>query len=132
MTSIPHITSILGIFHSTYSIFHVWSPQAEIIFVLRLIQGRNNVIRVRVEFRSCDQGLRENEIKHRFLQVWTRLHRLAGVPRLPEAGPPNGDLPQENLLLARGDGNYARGDKEQVPERQREDQRREEQGVTSS
>ena len=39
----------------------VWSHQAEIIFVKRLIQGRKNVTRVRVESRSCDQGCRDND-----------------------------------------------------------------------
>ena len=35
--------------------------QAEIIIVKRLIQGRNNVIRFRVEPRSCDQHRRKND-----------------------------------------------------------------------
>ena len=39
----------------------VRSHQAEIIIVKRLIQGRNNVTRVRVEPRSFDQGRREND-----------------------------------------------------------------------
>ena len=39
----------------------VQSHQAEIIIVKRLIQGRNNVIRVRVELRSFDQGRRKND-----------------------------------------------------------------------
>ena len=39
----------------------VRSHQAEIIIVKRLIQGRNNVTRVRVEPRSCDQGRRVND-----------------------------------------------------------------------
>ena len=39
----------------------VQSHQAEIIIVKRLIQGRNNVTRVRVEPRSCDQGRRKND-----------------------------------------------------------------------
>ena len=39
----------------------VRSHQAEIIIVKRLIQGRNNVIRVRVEPRSFDQGRRKND-----------------------------------------------------------------------
>ena len=34
----------------------VRSHQGEIIIVKRLIQGRNNVTRVRVEPISCDQG----------------------------------------------------------------------------
>ena len=37
------------------------SHQAEIIIVKRLIQARNNVTKVRVEPRSCDQVLRANE-----------------------------------------------------------------------
>ena len=37
----------------------VLSHQAEITIVKRLIQGRNNVTRVRVESRSCDQGRRK-------------------------------------------------------------------------
>ena len=37
----------------------VRSHQAEIIIVKRLIQGRNNVTRVRVEPRSFDQGRRK-------------------------------------------------------------------------
>ena len=37
------------------------SHQAEITIVTRLFQGRNNVARVRVEPRSCDQGRREND-----------------------------------------------------------------------
>ena len=36
----------------------VRSHQAEIIIIKRLIQERNNVTRVRVEPRSCDQGRR--------------------------------------------------------------------------
>ena len=39
----------------------VRSHQAEIIIVKRLIQGRNNVTRVRVEPRSFDQGCRKND-----------------------------------------------------------------------
>ena len=39
----------------------VWSHQAEIIIVKCLIQGRNNVTRVRVEPRSFDQGRRKND-----------------------------------------------------------------------
>ena len=39
----------------------VRSYQAEIIIVKRLIQGRNNVTRVRVEPRSFDQGRRKND-----------------------------------------------------------------------
>ena len=39
----------------------VRSHQAEIIIVKRLIQGRNNVTRVRVEPRSFDQGRRTND-----------------------------------------------------------------------
>ena len=39
----------------------VQSHQAEIIIVKRLIQGRNNVTRVRVEPRSFDQGRRKND-----------------------------------------------------------------------
>ena len=35
--------------------------QAEIIIVKHLIQGRNNVTRVRVEPRSFDQGRRKND-----------------------------------------------------------------------
>ena len=39
----------------------VQSHQAEIIIVKRLIQGRNNMTRVRVEPRSLDQGCRKND-----------------------------------------------------------------------
>ena len=39
----------------------VRSHQAEIIIVKRLIQGRNNVTRVRVEPRPIDQGRRKND-----------------------------------------------------------------------
>ena len=39
----------------------VRSHQAEIIIVKRLIQGRNNVTRVRVEPRLIDQGRRKND-----------------------------------------------------------------------
>ena len=39
----------------------VRSHQAEIIIVKRLIQGRNNVTRVRVEPRPFDQGRRKND-----------------------------------------------------------------------
>ena len=39
----------------------VRSHQAEIIIIKRLIQGRNNVTRVRVEPRSFDQGRRKND-----------------------------------------------------------------------
>ena len=39
----------------------VQSHQAEIIIVKRLIQGRNNVTRVRVEPRPFDQGRRKND-----------------------------------------------------------------------
>ena len=39
----------------------VQSHQAEIIIVKRLIQGRNNVNRVRVEPRSFDQGHHKND-----------------------------------------------------------------------
>ena len=39
----------------------VRSHQAEIIIVKRLIQGRNNVTRVGVEPRSCDQSRRKND-----------------------------------------------------------------------
>ena len=46
----------------------VRSHQAEIIIVKRLIQGRNNVTRVRVEPRPFDQGRRKNEIRLRCRQ----------------------------------------------------------------
>ena len=36
-------------------------PKAEIIILKRLAQGRNNVIKVRVEHRSSDQGRRKND-----------------------------------------------------------------------
>ena len=36
-------------------------PQAEIIIVKRLVQERNNVTRVRVQPRSCDQGRSESD-----------------------------------------------------------------------
>ena len=39
----------------------VRNHQAEIIIVKRLIQGHNNVTRVRVEHRSFDQGRRKND-----------------------------------------------------------------------
>ena len=39
----------------------VRSHQAEIIIVKRLILGRNNVTRVRVEPRPFDQGRRKND-----------------------------------------------------------------------
>ena len=39
----------------------VRSHQAEIIIAQRLIQGRNNVTRVRVEPRTCDHGGRKND-----------------------------------------------------------------------
>ena len=39
----------------------VRSHQPEIIIVKHLIQGRNNVTRVRVEPRSFDQGRRKND-----------------------------------------------------------------------
>ena len=39
----------------------VRSHQAEIIIVMRLIQGRNNVTRVRVELRPFDQSPRKND-----------------------------------------------------------------------
>ena len=39
----------------------VRSHQAEIIIVKRLIQGRNNVTRVRIQPRSFDQGRRKND-----------------------------------------------------------------------
>ena len=39
----------------------VRSHQAEIIIIKRLIQGRNNVTRVRVEPRSFDQGYQKND-----------------------------------------------------------------------
>ena len=39
----------------------VRSHQAEIIIAKRLIQGRNNVTRVRVEPTSCDYGRRKND-----------------------------------------------------------------------
>ena len=38
----------------------VQSYQPEIIIVKRLVQGRNNVTRVWVEPKSCDQGRRKN------------------------------------------------------------------------
>ena len=40
----------------------VRSHQAEIIIVKRLIQGRNNVTRVRGEPRSCDWDRRKNDV----------------------------------------------------------------------
>ena len=40
----------------------VRSHQAEIIIIKRLIQERNNVIMVRVELRSFDQGRRKNDV----------------------------------------------------------------------
>ena len=40
----------------------VQSHQAEIIIVKRLNQGRNNVTRLRVEPRSCDQSRRKNDV----------------------------------------------------------------------
>ena len=39
----------------------VRNHQAEIIIIKRLIQGRNNVTRVRVEPRPFDQGRRKND-----------------------------------------------------------------------
>ena len=39
----------------------VQNLQAEIIIVKRLILGRNNVIRVRVEPRSCDKSRYKND-----------------------------------------------------------------------
>ena len=39
----------------------VRSHQAEIIIVKRLIQGRNNVTRVRIEPRPFEQGRRKND-----------------------------------------------------------------------
>ena len=39
----------------------VRNHQAEIIIVKRLIQGRNNVTRVRVEPKPFDQGRRKND-----------------------------------------------------------------------
>ena len=39
----------------------VRSHQAEVIIAKRLIQRRNNVIKVEVESRSCDQGRRKND-----------------------------------------------------------------------
>ena len=46
---------------SQVNLLLVRSHQAEIIIVKRLIQGRNNVTRVRVEPRSCDRGRRKND-----------------------------------------------------------------------
>ena len=40
----------------------VQNHQATMIIVKRLIQGSNNVTRVRVEPRSCNQGSHENEV----------------------------------------------------------------------
>ena len=37
------------------------AKKTELVIVKRLIQGRNNVIRVRVEPRLCDQGRRKND-----------------------------------------------------------------------
>ena len=39
----------------------VLCPQANVIIVKRLNQGRNNVTRVRVESRLCNQGPRKND-----------------------------------------------------------------------
>ena len=50
----------------------VRNHQAQIIIVKRLIQGRNNVTRVRVEPRSFDQGRRKND-------AFTHLATLAMV-----------------------------------------------------
>ena len=69
----------------------VRSHQAEIIIVKRLIQGRNNVTRVRVEPQSCNRGRGKNdsfnlsatlptiEIKWKIL-VNSNLHANLGVP----------------------------------------------------
>ena len=46
----------------------VRSHQVEIIIVKRLIQGRNNEARVRVEPRSFDQGRRKNDAFAHFLR----------------------------------------------------------------
>ena len=55
----------------------VRSHQAEIIIVKRLIQGRNNVTRVWVVPRSCDQGRRKNGV----LTLSTTLPTGCFVPR---------------------------------------------------
>ena len=47
---------------SPLSLLLVRNHQAEIIMVKRLIEGRNNVTRVRVEPKSCDQGRRNNNV----------------------------------------------------------------------
>ena len=55
----------------------VRSHQAEIMTVKRLIQRRNNVIRVRVEPRSCDQDHRKNDaftLSARLPNIQTFLH----------------------------------------------------------
>ena len=46
---------------SRVNLLLVRSHKAEIIIVKRLIQGRNNVTRMLVEPRSCDQGHRKND-----------------------------------------------------------------------
>ena len=63
----------------------VRSHQAEIIIVKRLIQGRNNVTRVRVEPRSFDQGRRKNDaVTHSAtLPTMTVITSTSGPPTLP-------------------------------------------------
>ena len=50
------------------------SHQAEIIIVKRLIQARNNVTKVRVEPRSCDQVLRANEAVVKLSNLFFFIH----------------------------------------------------------
>ena len=48
--------------------------QAEIIFVKRLIQERNNVTRVRVEPKACDPGRRKNDAYSVTLLIFETLY----------------------------------------------------------
>ena len=57
----------------------VRSHQAEIIIVKRLIQGRNNVTRVRVEPRSYDKGRRKNDAFTHSAMLPTHIDKLFGA-----------------------------------------------------
>ena len=47
---------------SSLNLLHVRSHQEEIIILKRLIHGRNNVTRVRVEPKSCDHDRHKKDV----------------------------------------------------------------------
>ena len=68
-----------------WNLLLVLHHQAEIIIVKRLIQGRSNVTRVRVEPKSCDQGCRKNDAIFLVKKSRAQQRTIINVPDLVPA-----------------------------------------------